>query len=250
MDIRGTGMNTLSVVPMRFAGFLLGLALGLCVLVPHRLVAQQATEAEPDIRRRIVMIQRGEGDQVKAELPDLLTRYQNHPGVMFLQGMLTTDGGQASKVYQTVVDNFPDSEWADDALYKLYQYYYSLGLYKTGDAKLAQLKDQYPLSPYASDQAVQAQEANPTPARAEVQEPPPVPGYTIQVGAFSTMKNAEELKTQFERESYTATISTVVTNGKTLHKVWVGEFRTYDSAKRFAGEIKSKYNIDSIVVTR
>lgn len=233
----------------------LGLCLGLLLMgiegAPVRLQAQAMKEAEPDIRRRLEMIQKGEGDKVRAELPDLLTRYQNHPGVMFLQGALTTDGGQAARVYQTVVDNFPDSEWADDALYKLYQYYYSLGLYKTGDAKLQQLKELYPLSPYSSDQAVQAEHQ-----KAADGEPPagaeaiPAAAYTVQVGAFSTLQNAEELKGRFEKESYSATISTVVSNGKTLHKVWVGEFKTYESAKRFAGEIKSKYNIDSIVVTR
>ncbi|MBE0558199.1 MAG: SPOR domain-containing protein, partial [Proteobacteria bacterium] len=123
--------------------------------------------------------------------------------------------------------------------------------YKTGNARLTQLKEQYPLSPYASDQNVQAQEKTP-PEQASDQgaDAAPVPGYTVQVGAFSTLKNAEELKTRFERESYAATISTVISNGKTLHKVWVGEFRTYDSAKRFTEEIKSKYNIESIVVTR
>lgn len=232
-------------------GLFLGLMLMAIGSVPRGLHAQPTQGAEPDIRRRLEMIQNGEGEKVKAELPDLLTRYQNHPGVMFLQAMLTTDGAQAARVYQTIVDNFPDSEWADDALYKLYQYYYSLGLYKTGDAKLQQLKEFYPLSPYSSDQAVQAQQQ-----KAADREPPagaePVPaaGYTVQVGAFSTMQNAEELKGRFERESYSAMISTVVSNGKTLHKVWVGEFKTYESAKRFAGEIKSKYNIDSIVVTR
>lgn len=232
-------------------GVFLGMMLVILQGTPLWLQAQPSKEAEPDIRRRLEMIQKGEGEKVKAELPDLLTRYQNHPGVMFLQGMLTTDGAQASKIYQTIVDNFPDSEWADDALYKLYQYYYSLGLYKTGDAKLKQLKELYPMSPHSSDEAMQAEhqkavEREPAPGG----EPVPAAAYTVQVGAFSTLQNAEELKGRFEKESYSATISTVVSNGKTLHKVWVGEFKTYDAAKRFAGEIKSKYNIDSIVVSR
>ena len=58
------------------------------------------------------------------------------------------NGTEAMKDYQSIVDNFPKSEWADDALYAIYQYYYSLGLYKTADLKFQQLKKEYPASPY------------------------------------------------------------------------------------------------------
>jgi len=81
-----------------------------------------------------------------------MTNYQNNPGVMYLQAVLTTDGSEAAKLYQNIVDNFPKSEWGDDALYKLYQYYYSVGLYKTAEQKLVQLKEEYPFSAYAAEQ--------------------------------------------------------------------------------------------------
>ncbi|MGH2569541.1 MAG: SPOR domain-containing protein, partial [Bacteroidota bacterium] len=74
--------------------------------------------------------------------------------------------------------------------------------------------------------------------------------FTVQVGAFSTLQNAEELKTRFEREGYVSNIFTIVKNGKKLHKVWVGEFQTQDEAKRFSGEMKKKFNLDSMVVSR
>jgi TolA-binding protein len=107
--------------------------------------------SEPDIQKRLEMIEKGQGEQVKAELPALMTNYQNDAGVMYLQGVLTTDGTEAVKIFQSIVDNFPKSEWADHALYKLYQYYYSIGLYKTADQKLAQLKQDYPFSAYAKE---------------------------------------------------------------------------------------------------
>jgi len=84
---------------------------------------------------------------VRAELPTLMTNFQNHPGVLYLQGVLTTDGSEAAKIYQSIVDNFPKSEWADDALYRLHQYYYSVGLYKTADQKLEQLSAITPSPP-------------------------------------------------------------------------------------------------------
>jgi TolA-binding protein len=112
----------------------------------------QTSNREPDINHRLEMIEKGQGEAVRAELPALMTNYQNNPGLMYLQAVLTTDGTEAAKLYQNIVDNFPKSEWGDDALYKLYQYYYSIGLYKTADQKLTQLKEEYPFSAYATEQ--------------------------------------------------------------------------------------------------
>lgn len=218
-------------------------------------VAQSDRGGDPDIQQRLEMIERGQADAVKTELPALMTRYQNHPGVLYLQAVLTTDGTESTKIYQTIVDNFPQSEWADDALYKLYQYYYSIGLYKTGDQKLQQLQRGYPYSPYANQQPAQAQEPPVTP------DPPTQlkstgtvekfrTTFTVQVGAFSTLQNAEELKSRFERENYSSNIFTIVRNGKKLHKVWVGEFESQEDAKRFSAEIHRKFNLDCIVVSR
>lgn len=226
-------------------------------LLPIGAAAQSEKTNEPDIQRRLEMIERGQEEAVKAELPTLITNYQNHPGVLFLQAVLNTDGMEAAKMYQSIVDNFPRSEWADDALYKLYQYYYSIGLYKTADQKLDQLKRDYPFSAYAADEPPTRSRRPPTQAQeppANVRRPGTVEKYatlfTVQVGAFSTLQNAEELKTRFEREGYVSNIFTIVRDGKKLHKVWVGEFQTQEEARRFSAELKNKFNIESMVVSR
>jgi tetratricopeptide (TPR) repeat protein len=210
--------------------------------------------SEPDIRRRLEMIEKGQADAVRAELPSLITNYQNNPGVMFLQAVLTTDGTEAAKLYQNIVDNFPKSEWGDDALYKLYQYYYSIGLYKTAEQKLTQLKEEYPYSAYANEKNTtvekQAAKEKPTVMKSKGTVPKFATNFTVQVGAFSTLQNAGELKAKFEKEGYQSSIFTIVSNGKKLFKVWVGEFQTVDEARRFTAEIKSKFNLSSIVVSR
>ena len=215
----------------------------------------QTSNNEPDIRRRLEMIEKGQADAVRAELPSLMTNYQNNPGVMYLQAVLTTDGTEAVKLYQNIVDNFPKCEWGDDALYKLYQYYYSIGLYKTADQKLAQLKEEYPFSAYATEkksavEEKQAAKEKPTVMKSKGTVPKFATNFTVQVGAFSTLQNAGELKAKFEREGYQSNIFTIVSHGKKLHKVWVGEFQTYDEAKRFTVELKNKFNLTSIVVSR
>ena len=210
---------------------------------------------EPDIQHRLEMVEQGHADAVRAELPALMTNFQNHPGVMYLQAVLTADGEEAAKLYQSIVDNFPKSEWADDALYKLYQYFYSIGLYKTADQKMAQLKQDYPFSAYAMEESpAREPKSGDKEAPVIVKTPGTVQkfatSFTIQVGAFSTLQNAEELKSKFEREGYASNIFTIDTHGKKLHKVWVGEFPTYDEAKRFTAEVKKKFSLESIVVSR
>ena len=211
--------------------------------------------SEPDIRHRLEMIEKGQAEAVRAELPSLMTNYQNNPGVMYLQAVLTTDGAEAAKLYQNIVDNFPKSEWGDDALYKLYQYYYSIGLYKTADQKLTQLKEEYPFSAYAAEKDSVVEEKQTVKEKTAVVKPKETvekfaTNFTVQVGAFSTLQNAGELKAKFEKEGYQSNIFTIVSNGKKLYKVWVGEFQTYDEAKKFNAQIKSKFNLTSIVVSR
>jgi len=207
----------------------------------------------PDIQKRLEMIEKGQVEQVKAELPTLLANYQNNPGVMYLQGVLTTDGSEAAKIFQSIVDNFPKSEWADDALYKLYQYYFSIGLYKTADQKMAELKQNYPYSAYAVDQPSTSKDAeteSPDVVKSKSTVQKYSTSFTVQVGAFSTLQRAEELKNFFEGKGYSSNIFTMVTNGKKLHKVWVGEFQNQDDAKRFGAEIRKKFSLESIVVAR
>ncbi|RPI05792.1 MAG: hypothetical protein EHM64_05235 [Ignavibacteriae bacterium] len=215
----------------------------------------QTNSSEPDIRRRLEMIEKGQADAVRAELPSLMTNFQNNPGVMYLQAVLTTDGTEAAKLYQNIVDNFPKSEWGDDALYKLYQYYYSIGLYKTANQKLAQLKEEYPFSAYATEKNTvveekQAAKEKPAVMKSKGTVPKFATNFTVQVGAFSTLQNAGELKAKFEKEGYPSNIFTMVSHGKKLHKVWVGEFQSYEEARRFTTEIKNKFNLTSIVVSR
>jgi tetratricopeptide (TPR) repeat protein len=228
----------------------------LIVLLPTTVLAQSSPAGEPDILKRLELIEKGQADAVRAELPTLMTNFQNHPGVLYLQGVLTTDGSEAAKIYQSIVDNFPKSEWADDALFKLYQYYYSIGLYKTADQKLEQLKRDYPFSTYATDQKVAEEPKVVPPVETPAKVTRPSKGeksaivFTVQAGTFSVLQNAEELKTRFEKDGYASHIFTIVNNGKKFHKVWVGEFNKQEEAKRFSAEIKKKYHLETIVVPR
>jgi tetratricopeptide (TPR) repeat protein len=217
------------------------------VFSPSR--GQELNEAA--IQRRLEMIKNGQADELKTELPSLLTKYQNDPGVLYLQGVLTSDGSEAVKIFQSVVDNFPKSEWADDALYKAYQYYYSIGLYKTATQKYDQLKRAYPGTDYLAlgelSQANRETEAVQKPASAHDADNGT---FAVQVGAFSTAENANKQKRFFHNVGYPVEILNKVKRGKSFYLVWIGNFKSNDEARKFASELKRKYTLDTIVVER
>ena len=51
------------------------------------------------------------------------------PSVIFLDAVLTQEGESALKKYETVYNNHPQSNYADASLYRMFSYYYSLGVY-------------------------------------------------------------------------------------------------------------------------
>jgi cell division protein FtsN len=247
-------------------------------LMTAAVVRLQAQESNDPIKPYIDKLNKGQAQEVKQELPQLVAKYQNDPGVLYLQGRLASDGVEAMKSYQSIVDNFPKSEWADDALYRIYQYYYALGLYRTAELKRQQLQQQYPNSPFLAadsksslpkedeiavnlhtkEPVVSSTEAPPTrPETTAVSVESPkakvtesVEPYTLQVGAFSAVANAEKQKNFFEESGFSVEITNKVRNGKSLYLVWVGSFKTADEAKQSARRVKAKYKIDSIVIER
>ncbi len=108
---------------------------------------------QPTIEQYVAMVEEGQQDAVREQLPALLRKYPDDPGVLYLQALLTTDGAEAVRQYQNIVDTYPNSVWADDALYKVYKFYYAIGLYRTAELKLDQLRTRYPNSKYISGRA-------------------------------------------------------------------------------------------------
>ncbi|HCV44110.1 MAG TPA: hypothetical protein DGH68_11550 [Bacteroidetes bacterium] len=242
-----------------------------------------AQDEPPDIRAYLARVEMGETEVLQGELPSLLSRYPNNPGVLYLQGILTADGTEAVRIYQSIVDNFPKSEWADDALYKVYQFYFAIGLYRTAEIKLNQLKAGYPESKYLAG-TNQADMKNmpdekdssglPKPTQEKIVQNPPLKAptekptlpetepsqpaaeemnrgqYTLQVGAFSQQVNAEKQKLFFEDLGYSVEVINRVRDSRSLFVVLVGDYRTPEEAKMRGTEVKKKYNINSMVVTR
>ena len=129
--------------------------------------------SEREVRTRLDAVYAGKADQVSRELPALLQQNPHDAGVLYIQAVLTTDGAAAAKRYQAIADSYPQSVWADDALYKVYQYDFSLGLYKKADEVMEQLRAKYPQSIYVTgaDTKAATQENAATAGAAAVRTP-------------------------------------------------------------------------------
>jgi tetratricopeptide (TPR) repeat protein len=218
---------------------------------------------EQDVRQRLDLIHSGKIAEVRAEVQSLLKQLPNDPGVRYLDAYVTESGDHAVKKYQTFVDNYPNSEWADDALYKVYQYYYAVGLYKTAEAKLNQLNEKYPNSIFAKrvEQSLPKTEAASIPkpettpvveSKNDVVTTPVVAGdFVVQVGVYSqetkAQEQSQELSTVVGKQ---AVVFAKQSGGRTVYAVGFGGFSDDQSAKAFGAELQSKYKLDWFLVKR
>jgi len=225
----------------------------LLVMAPTGL---QAQNVDADVTKYLGMIQDGQIGQVKAEIPSLLTRYPNNPGVLYLQALTTSEGAEAVRIYQSIVDNFPSSSWAPEALFRVYQFYYALGLYRTAELKMAQLKKNYPASKRAAGTGELDTGSLPEDAgRPSTAGAPADPHdsasahFTLQVGAYTTQANAEKQKSFFEGLGYAVELISRVKENRSLYLVLVGNYASAEEAKVGGAEIKAKFHIDSIITS-
>lgn len=236
------------------------------VLFSVPLIAQLT---EQDIRARLDIIHAGKADDVRAELPSLMQQYPDDAGVKYLDAYLTENGDQAVKKYQIIVDQFPKSDWADDALHKVYQYYYAVGLYRTADAKQKQLNEEYPTSIYAKRE-VTTNEPTPIPLpppaavaeettnekKPETITPSPAPSsaggaFAVQVGVYSQQQSAQQQANALTATvGKQATVFSKVSGGKTVYAVAFEGFDDETAARSFGAELKSKYQMDWFLVKR
>lgn len=222
------------------------------------LFLQFGTEAqeEPDIRSLLNLINSGNEQLLQKKLPQLLESYPNHPGLLYVQALTTNDADEAVSYYQTIIAETPDSEWADDALYKLYEYYYAIGAYNVASQQITELKKRYPSSSYIkriTDQSAVEKESKSSIVDATSKQ---IVNYSVQVGAFSSSAAAQVKLRDMKALGYSCEHRSKISGasegreGKKMYTVWIGEFNTFDQAVSFVKKLKQRHNIDAIVVRR
>jgi cell division septation protein DedD len=133
----------------------------------------------------------------------------------------------------------------------VYQYYYSIGLYRTATQKYDQLKRAYPSSPYlVQGELSSVNRGDEAAERLGSVDDAGSGTFAVQVGAFSTTENANRQKRFFHSAGYPVEILNKVKGGRSFYLVWIGNFKSYDEAREFGNEVKRRYKINTIVVGR
>lgn len=216
-----------------------------------------ANAQDIDIVPYLKQIEAGEQSAVKEKIPDLLIKFPGSPAIMFLDGVLTEDGQQAVAIYQRIIEKYPNSKYADASVYRVFSYFYALGLYEAAEKMRNKLNTEYPDSPYRKLAEANKIPGIDTPSVSQPVETPPVVSsqttrteyrFTIQAGAFSNSANAGNLKNDFEKAGYITEITEKVVGGTVFEVVYVGKFAVRKDAEDFLHIINSKYNLNGRVV--
>jgi len=252
-------------------------------------------------------IQQGQSARAQAALPQLMQDYPNNPGVLYLQGVLESNGERAYEIFRNIANNMNENQYTDDAILKAGEYLYARGLYISAESYLRRIPMHYPNSPHIEQaanllinsmsaagktdssrvwaQVLQRQypditfafrsdgapavtntteepeEAAPpepidlseeNPYYNEEEEPATVNvmdgGFALQVGAFSSLENAEEGKKIFEENNYPVQIMRRNRNNVELYLVWVGGYETRARAEEIGDEIQQELGFPYFVV--
>ena len=234
------------------------------------------------------LIDEGKTEGVIEILPELISKYPNNPGVIYIKALMTEDGKTSIDIYNDIIKKYPDTKFAPYAAMKIGEYFYARGLYTQasklfkniplkyprfsdvqratdlmvnsfiaiGEADSARyygliIKSMFPKVDIGTDDL---SEKNKPLAQVfefkKNRQQIDLGPYVIQVGAFSTKENAGRLKLQISQLGHDVSISNVESNGRTLYAVRVNRFKTKNRAEKIGKNIKSKIGVDYRVLYR
>jgi len=92
------------------------------------------------------LIDEGKVEEVQKSLPDLKSKYPEHPFVLYLTASVSTDGDEAIKQFRDIIENHPGTLAGELSIMKVGEYLYSKGLYTQASEQLKIIPLDYPES--------------------------------------------------------------------------------------------------------
>lgn len=234
------------------------------VLLLVAVLASTPSWAQPVLVKQYVQqVAAGWTTDAKKALPDLLIEYPDDPGVLFLHAALVDDNKKSTPLLERIVDAYPKSEWADDAMARLVIFAATKNEGERAKKLFTTMRDQFSQSdllPLVYD-VVRSTVGAPAPAERLTQQvvapkkvetaPPPVAKpYTIVTKKTTSKIEAEKLMAQLKAKRLRARMSTETLKGKTHYIVSVGEYESEADAAADAKAVKAVCKCTTSVVKR
>lgn len=222
-----------------------------------------------------------DAEMLRSKVQSLISRYRGTAFALYVDALTETEAKRAVEKYDELVDKFPNSRYASEALIKVGQYYFSRGLYISARRKFLEFIDNYPKSIYIhdaryfalaslcatkKDEACYAElkkfliENSRSPfarlakedlnalrqmtkadAESNVLTTNTQGEYTVQIGAFSQVNRALNLKNYCLKLGLPVEIREKNRGNKTMYLVWVGSFTTESAAMIFGKRFKEEH---------
>ncbi|MBL52191.1 MAG: hypothetical protein CMG57_09570 [Candidatus Marinimicrobia bacterium] len=233
------------------------------------------------------LIDEGKTEGVLENLPELISKYPNNPGVTYIKALMTEDGKTSIGIYNEIIKKYPDTIYAPYAAMKIGEYFYARGLYTQaskllknipikyprfadiqratnlminsfnaiGEADSARyygliIKSMFPRVDLGDERQVEKNRPLAQVFDFNKKAPKSLGSYVIQVGAFSTKSNANRIKLQISQLGYDVSINDIESNGKILYAVRINRYKSKKQAELVGKDIKSKIGINYRVLYR
>ncbi len=191
------------------------------------------------------------------QLPSLEKDFPKNPETQFFRTLFEVDGEAAKKSYESFLKAFPNNIFADAALFRLIQMDVAKGRYQQAHGRFIELQKNYAQSQLLRKAAVwfdSLPKDTLTPVidiSAKIDSSASKGKYRLQIGAFSELRNAQELKSKLEKKGYGPfEFSEKTVDSKKLSLLWLGQYSTKETANK-AGEVfKEKEKINFSVVEK
>lgn len=196
-------------------------------------------------------VEEGKSSEVKEELQPLIKRNPGDPSLLFLSALLTEDGAKANDKYLKIVKTFPKSKYADAALFRIYSYYTAIGDDNEAALFHKKLKTEYPNSNYLSSLGkISAENSVANESKAGKNAKRDNFQFTIQVGAFSSVKNAEVLKAELEDSGYKIELVEKNVAGTIFNVLYLGNFEDRKSAEKIVEKVNIDFQLNGRIVSK
>jgi len=146
-------------------------------------------------------------------------RITNPDWKQFVQAIFIEDVEEAFPQFISVYQRTQDQLLKKIILDRISQYYYAKGLYETANRILTDAEFRNQIFSVREEQIY----------------------FGVQLGAFSSMDNAEKARKKYSGKIRDISIITKDTSGKKLYAVIAGKFRNREDAEKLESEIKAKF---------